>query len=120
MPPHGILGLSWGEIGTIGTIVVGLNAILTWVIRKAIVEPADQKQSESIAQALARSAESSDRLQSAINELNTSVELLNQRLGSIDERVSDHGRRIRHLEEQAARHDERLGIHFEEDHNDKD
>ena len=39
LPPHGIGGLSWGEIGTIGTLVVGVTAIVTWLIRKAIVEP---------------------------------------------------------------------------------
>lgn len=43
---------------THAALVVGMTTIVTWLIRKAIVEPADAKQSESVAAALARSAES--------------------------------------------------------------
>lgn len=101
MIPHGFLGLGWGEVVSLGTlVVVVLNAIQTWTRNTA--HDSNRKDFDDLRNQLFDFKLSVTKLTELLNRLNSDLDKLTKR-------VNAHGEEIDKLKVEVARLKEHLG-----------
>lgn len=104
--PHGMFGLGWGEIVSLGTlIVVVLNYIKTNISNTA--HESNRKEMEDL----------NDKLTDfklSVGELSSLLKQLNRDLANLTKRVNRHGDEIDDIKIDVAKIKERLGINDDE------
>ena len=103
--PHGVLGLGWGEIVSLGTlIVVVLNYFKSSISNTA--HESNRKDMEDLKEKLAD-------FKLNVSELSQLLRQLNKDLADLTRRVNRHGDEIDAIKLDVAQIKERLGINDE-------
>lgn len=100
--PHGMFGLGWGEVVSLGTlIVVVLNYIKTGISNTA--HESNRKDMEELKDKLTD-------FKLSVGELSSLLKQLNRDLANLTKRVNRHGDEIDEIKIDVAKIKERLGI----------
>ena len=100
--PHGMFGLGWGEVVSLGTlIVVILNYIKTGISNTA--RESNRKDMEELKDKLTD-------FKLSVGELSSLLKQLNRDLANLTKRVNRHGDEIDEIKINVAKIKERLGI----------
>ncbi|MGK4238275.1 hypothetical protein [Limosilactobacillus reuteri] len=100
--PHGMFGLGWGEVVSLGTlIVVILNYIKTGISNTA--RESNRKDMEELKDKLTD-------FKLSVGELSSLLKQLNRDLANLTKRVNRHGDEIDEIKIDVAKIKERLGI----------
>lgn len=100
--PHGVLGLGWGEIVSLGTlIVVVLNYFKSSISNTA--HESNRKDMEDLKEKL-------NDFKLNVSELSQLLKQVNRDLADLTQRVNRHGDEIDELKIDVAQIKERLGI----------
>ncbi len=104
--PHGVFGLGWGEVVSLGTlIVVILNYLKTSLSNTA--HEANRKDMEDLKDKLTD-------FKLSVGELSGLLKQLNRDLATLTKRVNRHGDEIDEIKIDVAKIKERLGINDDE------
>lgn len=104
--PHGMFGLGWGEVVSLGTlIVVILNYAKTGISNTA--HESNRKDMEDLTNKLAE-------FKVNVGELSSLLKQLNRDFSNLTKRVDRHGTEIDDLKIEVARLKERIGINDDE------
>ncbi|MEE6637943.1 hypothetical protein [Limosilactobacillus pontis] len=104
--PHGMFGLDWGEVVSLGTlIVVVLNYIKTSISNTA--HESNRKDMEDLKDKLTD-------FKLSVGELSGLLKQLNRDLANLTKRVNRHGDEIDEIKIDVAKIKERLGINDDE------
>ena len=104
--PHGMFGLGWGEVVSLGTlIVVFLNYIKTGISNTA--HESNRKDMEDLKDKLTD-------FKLSVGELSGLLKQLNRDLATLTKRVNRHGDEIDEIKIDVAKIKERLGINDDE------
>lgn len=104
--PHGMFGLDWGEVVSLGTlIVVVLNYIKTSISNTA--HESNRKDMEDLKDKLTD-------FKLSVGELSGLLKQLNRDLANLTKRVNRHGDEIDEVKIDIAKIKERLGINDDE------
>lgn len=104
--PHGMFGLDWGEVVSLGTlIVVVLNYVKTSISNTA--HESNRKDMEDLKDKLTE-------FKLNVGELSGLLKQLNRDLANLTKRVNRHGDEIDDIKIDVAKIKERLGINDDE------
>ncbi|MEE6647682.1 hypothetical protein PS395_07190 [Limosilactobacillus pontis] len=104
--PHGMFGLDWGEVVSLGTlIVVVLNYVKTSISNTA--HESNRKDMEDLKDKLTD-------FKLSVGELSSLLKQLNRDLANLTKRVNRHGDEIDEVKIDIAKIKERLGINDDE------
>lgn len=94
VPPHGMLGYSWGELASLFGVIGVLFSVIAWIIRMAIINPMKN---------------SNELLSRSIDELSKRVVGIGD---NADKVHAEHDARLDDHEIHLARHDEEIKTLF--------
>lgn len=104
--PHGLLGLGWGEIVSLGTLIVVVLNYFKASISDAAHE-SNRKDMEDLKERLTD-------FKVNVSELSQLLKQVNKDLGSLTKRVDRHSNEIDNIKIALAKIKERLGINDDE------